>query len=39
MERTHPIVQDYFHQVVNNLRMECPDLTDTELLREKYSKL
>jgi len=37
MTREDPIVIKYFSEIVNNLRMECPNLTETEKLKELFS--
>jgi len=36
LDRSHPIVLKYFSEVVNNLRMECPTLVETERLRQMF---
>ena len=38
MGRDHPIVINYFSEITNNLRMECPQLTYTEQLRHLFLK-
>jgi len=37
MTREDPIVIKYFGEIVNNLRMECPNLSETEELKALFS--
>ncbi len=37
LTREDPIVIKYFSEIVNNLRMECPNLSETEALKALFS--